>query len=117
MRALPTALIAAAMLSAGPVFAQGMSDMKGMSGMAGMTHPAHAAKTGHGVGVITAIDPRAATITIKHGPIPAVSWPAMTMIFKANPPALLHGLHVGQRVGFDLKTQGMAAEVTAIRPQ
>lgn len=114
MRAHHTALIVAAILSAGPAFAQGMSgDMKGM---AGMDHPARGAKTGHGVGVITAIDPKAATITIKHGAIPAVSWPAMTMTFKANPPALLHGRHVGERVGFDLTTEGMAAQVTSIHP-
>ena len=115
MRAHHTALIVAAILSAGPALAQGMSgDMKGM---AGMDHPAQGMKMGHGVGVITAIDAKAAKITIKHGPIPAVSWPAMTMTFKATPPALLRGLHVGQRVGFDLSTQGMTAEVTAIKPQ
>ena len=116
MRAYHTALFAAAILTAAPTLAQSMSgNMKDMSGM-GMDNKAPAAKTGKGVGVITAIDPKAATVTIKHGAIPTVGWPAMTMTFKASPPTLLKGLHVGQKIGFDVRTQGMAAEVTAVRP-
>ena len=114
MRALHTALIAVAVLGAAAANAQGMSgDMKGM---AGKDRPAPGAKMGHGVGVITAINAKAETITIKHGAIPAVGWPAMTMTFKANPPALLYGRHVGERVGFDLMIQGMKAQVTSVRP-
>jgi Cu(I)/Ag(I) efflux system protein CusF len=75
------------------------------------------AKTGKGVGVITALDPHAAKLTIEHGAIPAVGWPAMTMTFAATPPSLLTNLHVGQKVGFDVRIQGMAAQVTAVRPQ
>ncbi|MBV1692654.1 copper-binding protein [Novosphingobium sp. G106] len=90
-------------------------DMKAMPGMAGMDRPAPAAKTGQGTGVITAIDTKANTLTIRHGAIPSVSWPAMTMTFKASPPTLLRGLSVGQTIGFDVRTHGMAAEVTAVR--
>ncbi|WP_205597975.1 copper-binding protein [Caulobacter sp. 17J65-9] len=65
-----------------------------------------------GEGEVTAIDKTAGTITIKHGPIPEAKWPAMTMAFKANPPALLDTVKVGDRVRFDLKLEGN--EVTAI---
>lgn len=109
MRALSTALIAAALL-ASPGFAQSMANMPGMD------HGHLATKTGTGAGVITAIDPKAGTLTIKHGPIPAVGWPAMTMMFKATPPTLLKGLRVGQRIAFDAKVRGMNAEVTAVHP-
>lgn len=78
---------------------------------------ASAAKVGKGTGTITALDPRAGTVTIKHGPIPAIGWPAMTMAFRASPPALLKNLRAGQRVAFTAKAQGMNAQVTAIRPQ
>ena len=78
---------------------------------------ASVAKIGKGTGTITALDPRAATVTIKHGPIPAIGWPAMTMTFRASPPALLKNLRAGQRVGFTAKAQGMNAQVTAIKPQ
>jgi Cu(I)/Ag(I) efflux system protein CusF len=111
MRAFHTALTTVAILAAGPALAQSMA------GIPGMDHGAQAAKIGKGVGVVTAIDSKANTLTIKHGPIPAVNWPAMTMTFKANPPALLKGLRVGQKIGFDMKAQGMAAEVTSVRAQ
>ncbi len=87
-----------------------------MSGMSS-TASKNAAKTGKAVGVIKAIDPKAGTVTIQHGPIPGVGWPAMTMTFKATPASLLEGLKVGERVGFDAKVRGMSADVTAVRPQ
>jgi Cu(I)/Ag(I) efflux system protein CusF len=111
MRAFSTGLIAASILAAGPAFAQSMANMPGMD------HATQAIKTGKGVGVVTAIDPKAGKITIKHGAIPAVGWPAMTMMFKATPPALLRGVRVGQTVGFDVRTRGMDAEVTALQPR
>jgi Cu(I)/Ag(I) efflux system protein CusF len=88
-----------------------------MANTPGMNHVAPAAKTGQGTGVISAIDTKANTLTIKHGAIPAVDWPAMTMTFKATPPTLLRGVRVGQTVGFDVRTRGMDAEVTALRPR
>lgn len=111
MRALSTLLVAASVIAAGPALAQSMANMPGMN------HTAPVAKTGQGTGVITAIDVRANTLTIKHGAIPAVGWPAMTMTFKATSPALLRGVRVGQTVGFDVRTKGMDAEVTALRPR
>ena len=78
---------------------------------------APAAKVGKGTGTITALDPRAGTVTIKHGPIPAIGWPAMTMTFRASPPVLLKNLRVGQRIGFTARTRGMTADVTALSPQ
>lgn len=77
---------------------------------------AAAVKTGNGMGTITAIDTKGRTVTIKHGPIPSIGWPAMTMTFRASPPALLKGLRSGQRVAFTARATGMAAEVTAISP-
>ena len=64
------------------------------------------AMTGTGEGEVTAVDKTAGTITLKHGPIPGVKWPAMTMTFKANPPALVDQAKVGEKVSFDVKVQG-----------
>jgi Cu(I)/Ag(I) efflux system protein CusF len=111
MRATTCALIGALTLSlAGVAAAQGIPDMSGMS-------MASAAKHGQGKGVIKAIDLKAGALTIQHGPIPAVGWPAMTMAFKAKPTQLLTGLKVGEAVSFDTTVRGMAADVTAVRPQ
>ncbi|MBC7667716.1 MAG: efflux RND transporter periplasmic adaptor subunit [Gemmatimonadaceae bacterium] len=39
------------------------------------------------------------SITLSHGPIPAISWPAMTMAFRADP-MLLRGFKTGDQVSF-----------------
>ncbi|MGN5376201.1 copper-binding protein (plasmid) [Sphingomonas panni] len=46
---------------------------------------ASAVKSGSGSGTITAVDAKGGTVTIKHGPIPTIGWPAMTMTFRASP--------------------------------
>ena len=111
MRAIAYA-VAAAVLVLGAAGVASADNMQGMS----MSGPS-AAKHGQGAGVIRAIDPKAGTLTIQHGPIPAVAWPAMTMTFKAKPPTLLKGLRVGEAISFDCTVHGMAAEVTAVRPK
>ena len=74
-----------------------------------------APRTAQGTGVITEIDPKEATITLKHDPIPALGWPSMTMPFRVNPPTLLQGLKVGQKIGFDTNEGHGLPEITAIR--
>jgi Cu(I)/Ag(I) efflux system periplasmic protein CusF len=119
MRATTCALVGALTLAiAGAAAAQ--SDTKSMSSMKGMPGMAMApagAKHGQGTGVIKAIDPKDGALTIQHGPIPAASWPAMTMTFKAKPAELLKGLKVGQTVDFDTTVTGATADVTAVRPK
>jgi Cu(I)/Ag(I) efflux system protein CusF len=83
--------------------------------MPGMPMPASATKTGKGTGVITEIDAKAGAVTIKHEAIKTLGWPAMTMGFKANPPSLLKGLKVGQKIGFDANQGTGLPEITAIR--
>ena len=84
--------------------------------MPSRTAPA-SAKIGTGTGVVKAIDAKAGTVTLQHGPIPAIGWPAMTMTFKASPPSVINGLKVGQTVDFDARVRAAAAEVTAARPK
>ena len=71
-------------------------------------------KMGKGTGTVTAVDATAGKITLDHGAIPAVDWPAMKMGFSAKPD-LLKGFAVGDKVDFDLTVTGSAGEVTAIR--
>lgn len=79
------------------------------------TSPAADARTADGAGVIIAVDPAAATITINHEAIRSIGWPAMTMTFKASP-AVLREAAVGDRIQFDLTVRDGAGEVTAIYP-
>jgi Cu(I)/Ag(I) efflux system membrane fusion protein len=50
----------------------------------------------------------ATSITLSHEPVPAISWPAMTMTFQLPDPKVAHGLKTGDRVrfGFDQPPAG-----------
>lgn len=76
---------------------------------------APASRSASGVGVITQIDARGAVLTVKHEPISALGWPAMTMPFHLASPAMLKGLKVGQKIAFDAKEAQGLPEITAIR--
>jgi Cu(I)/Ag(I) efflux system protein CusF len=99
----------AALALASPAFAQAGHDMSTMPGMAKAT-PAGP----QGSGVVKKIDAKAGSVTLQHGPIAALNWPAMTMAFKADP-ALLTTVKVGQSVSFTVKTDGPMPEVVAIQ--
>lgn len=76
-------------------------------------NPAAPARTAsaavEGVGVVRAINAKAGTITLAHGPIKALKWPAMTMPFKVSDPALLKTVTVGAKVRFQLQGQKIVA--------
>ena len=99
--------------------ADGMMDQMPMGGgmmKDGMDMPA-GAKMAKGAGVVTAIDKENGAITVDHQPIPEAGWPAMTMAFKAGSPQMLDQVKVGDTIAFDLKLEGGAGEITAIRTQ
>lgn len=66
-------------------------------------------------GTVTAVDPAAGTVTIDHGPVPAMQWPAMTMGFKATPEQLSQ-VTVGQLVQFEFAMRDTEATITSISP-
>jgi len=104
--------VALALAVAAPAFAEPAGAMSNTNGVdrSGMT-------TAEGLGVVKAVDAKAGTVTIQHGPIAALKWPAMTMAFKANPRSLLQGVSVGQSVKFTLMQMGGATQLTAIQPK
>lgn len=67
-------------------------------------------------GTVEAIDTSAKTITIAHGPVDALEWPAMTMTFRA-PDADLASFREGDRVAFEFTSSGMEATITGIERQ
>lgn len=86
------------------------ADMKGMdmkskqSEVAPVTH--------HGTGTIKKID--AGMVTLSHGPIASLNWPAMTMSFKLKNTALAKGFKVGDIVDFELVQSGSSYVVTRL---
>ena len=104
-------LLLAAMLATAPVFAQ----------QSGADHAAHhpapgaaAAKSALSDGEVRKIDLDAKKITLRHGPIPNLDMPPMTMVFQVRDPALLQGLKTGDKVRFSAEKIGSAYTVTGI---
>ena len=109
---------AMALASATSAFAQSPGAINNMSGMAAIQVADNSSMTvADGAGVVAAIDDKAGTVTIHHGPIAKLGWPAMTMAFKASPPSLLRGVKVGQSVTFTLMQMGGSITLTAIQPK
>lgn len=63
---------------------------------------AKAAGVGHRAeGAVTVIDDKAKTVSIAHGPIESLKWPAMTMSFKVANDGMLAGLKPGAAIAFE----------------
>ncbi len=53
-------------------------------------------------GQVTKVDPSAGKITIKHGPAPSLGMDeGMTMVYKAQDPAMLGAVKSGDKIKFD----------------
>jgi len=76
------------------------------------------AAVGHkGQGSVDGIDAKAGTISLNHGAIDTLKWPAMTMEFKAANPSLLRGLKPGTAVSFEfVERQPGEWVITSITP-
>ena len=66
-------------------------------------------------GVVRKIDAANGRITLKHGPLVNLDMPAMTMVFRVQPPALLNAVKVGDKVKFHAESINGAYTVTAIQ--
>ena len=65
-------------------------------------------------GEIRKVDKDAKKITIRHGPIPSLDMPAMTMVFQVKEPAMLEQVKPGDKVKFEAQKLGGAFTVTKI---
>lgn len=70
-------------------------------------------KHGKGVGTVTEIDAAKGMVTLDHGDISELQWPAMKMGF-AIKPELLAGIKVGDKVNFEIDWDGKAGTVMKI---
>lgn len=53
-------------------------------------------------------------VTIAHGPVEGIGWPAMTMTFRAGSPEMVQGVSAGDRVSFGFKQDGGAYVLTSL---
>lgn len=78
--------------------------------------PAAASASAMADGEVRKVDKDAGKITLKHGPIQSLDMPAMSMVFRAQDPAMLDVVKVGDKVRFKAdKIQG-AYTITELQP-
>ena len=97
-------LLAAALLATAPAFAA--------------SH-APAADTAAGAlseGEVRKVDKGSGKMTIKHGPIPNLEMPPMTMVFRVKEPAMLEQVKAGDAIRFKAEKIGGNYTVTELKP-
>jgi Cu(I)/Ag(I) efflux system membrane fusion protein len=68
-------------------------------------------------GTVEGIDAQAGTISLNHGPVASLKWPAMTMEFKAANASLLQGLKPGAKVAVEfVERQPGEWVITTLKP-
>jgi Cu(I)/Ag(I) efflux system protein CusF len=123
MKSIATLSLILALSASGAAFAQsGASknmDMKGMD-MKGMPMEnmgsASSAKTAthQATGVVKALDTAKGTVTLAHGPVKSLNWPAMTMTFAVKDKMLFGKLAADKKVTIDFSKLGADYVVTAV---
>ena len=68
-------------------------------------------------GTVDSVDAKAGTVSLSHGPVPSLKWPAMTMEFKAANASLLQALKPGAKVSFEfIERQPGEWVITSVKP-
>lgn len=111
-----SAVVLALCFSSGAVLAQQKMDpMKGMDMGSKPAATAAAATTHSAKGLVKKVDPNAGRVTLAHGPVKSMNWPAMEMGFEVKDKAMLDKLKVGQEVDFQFQQDGKRYVVTSVQ--
>ena len=113
MKSLNAAIITLALAAAAPVFAQSGA----MHGMGMDKAPAQGgqATVHEATGVVKSVDAAAGKVTLAHGPVKTLNWPAMTMTFGVKDKGLLDKLGAGQHVHVGFVKQGTGFVITSVQ--
>lgn len=88
---------------------EGQAAVPGQPATKGTSHQAE--------GTVDGVDAAAGTISLNHGPVASLKWPAMTMEFIAANGSLLQGLKPGTKVAFEfVERQPGEWVITAVKP-
>jgi Cu(I)/Ag(I) efflux system protein CusF len=122
MKPIATLSLFLALAASAPVMAEsgGMKgmDMKGMD-MKNMPME-HSDASANAVihkatGTVKAVDPVKGSVTLAHGPVKTLNWPAMTMTFAVKDKRFFDKLAVGKSVSIDFVKQDKDYVVTAVK--
>jgi Cu/Ag efflux protein CusF len=120
------ALAIGSLIAFAPLQQVGAQGMMGGLGQGGMDHGAMGQGAGGrsgmmmeqpgemAAGEIRKVDKDAGKLTIKHGPIPNMDMPPMTMVYRVKDPAMLGRVKAGDKVQFAAEKLGGAYTVTKI---
>ena len=85
-------------------------------GMAGMDMEKESQAQAHRAsGTVTKVDQGNSKVTIAHGPVQSLKWPAMTMNFVVKDKFLLEKLSAGKKIEFQFVQQGRDYVITSAR--
>jgi Cu(I)/Ag(I) efflux system protein CusF len=90
-------------------------DMKGMEMDKMIKGTAPKVITHKATGVVKAVDSSKGTVTLAHGPVESLSWPAMTMSFVVKDKTLFDNLTVGKKVKVKFIKQDTDYIVTSVK--
>lgn len=91
-------------------------DMKGdMKGMDMKSEKKSKSKTHKGSGTVSKVDAGKGTVTIAHGPVESMKWPAMTMTFKVKDKKMLDKVKEGDKVDFSFVQSGKDYTLTQVK--
>ena len=108
-------LVCGLALAAG-VHAQGMKGMEDMHKDMPMKDMQHEQSTVHKAsGTVTKVDRERSRVTIKHGAVKSLDWPAMSMTFAVKEKALLENLQPGRNIDFQFVQQGKDYIITGVK--
>jgi Cu(I)/Ag(I) efflux system protein CusF len=66
-------------------------------------------------GKVTKVDRAASRVTVAHGPVASLKWPAMTMAFDVKDKALLDKAKAGDQIEFSFVESNRKHVITAIK--
>jgi Cu/Ag efflux protein CusF len=114
MKIVMFAVVAAVISQTGTATAQS-GDMKGMNMQPAPAEKKAAATAHKASGIVKKIDAAKGSVTVAHGPVPDLKWPAMTMAFTVKDKALMEKLVVNKKVDFEFVEAGKHYVVTAVK--
>jgi Cu(I)/Ag(I) efflux system protein CusF len=112
MKTLNTTIVIFSLAVHAVAFAQA-GQMQGMA----MGQPVTGTKAAvhEATGVVKSVDAGSGKVTLEHGPVKTLDWPAMTMTFGVKDKGSLDKLRVGQRVQVEFQRQGGGYVITSVK--
>lgn len=112
MKRIATLSLIFVLSSSSLVFAQS-DHMKGMDN--NQPSKSDKAKTHTATAVVKSVDPANSKVTLEHGPVKSLNWPAMTMAYAVKDKALMDKLKVGKKVKVEFTQEGNDYVVTSVK--